>query len=63
MKITIAPSEDQSCQKFPYYSVAIEFPHDDMMTAERMAAMFYQALLGCGYGPEEAKKAMNEFIP
>jgi hypothetical protein len=63
MKITISPSEDQSAEQFPYYSISVEYPPDDMFTADRAVEMFYQALLAMGIHPEIAQKAMNDFQP
>jgi hypothetical protein len=63
MKITISPSEDQSDQTHPYYSISVEHPPDDSFTADRACEMFYQALLAFGMHPEHAQKAMNDFKP
>jgi hypothetical protein len=63
MKITISPSEDQSAEQFPHYSVTVEHPPDDCFTADRAYQMFYQALLAIGIHPENAQKAMNDFQP
>jgi Holliday junction resolvasome RuvABC DNA-binding subunit len=63
MKITISPSEDQSAEKFPYYSISVEYPPDDCFTAPVAAAMFFQALLSLGFDRETAQKALNDFQP
>jgi hypothetical protein len=63
MKITISPTEDQSAEKFPYYAISAEFPHDDRFTLEQATNMFFQCLLAFGFGRVEAQKALNEYIP
>jgi hypothetical protein len=63
MKITISPSEDQSAEKFPYYSVTIESNvADDNCTIEQIVEMMFMALVGWGYDKDIAAKAFHEFI-
>jgi hypothetical protein len=63
MKITISPTEDQGAEKFPYYAISAEFPHDDHFTLEQAVSMFYQCLLAYGFGSAEAQKTLNEYTP
>jgi len=63
MKITISPSEDQSTEKYPYFSVSVEHPSDDSCTAEVLVAMFFQCLLATGISAEIAQKTLNEYTP
>jgi len=60
MKITISPSQDQSIEKFPYFSVTIEHPEDEI-TTERLVKMFYSAMVGWGFDKELASKALQNF--
>lgn len=61
MKITISPSEDQSCQQHPYHSVTIEQHSDDSFTAGQAVDMFYQAMIGFGFDKNQTVNAIQEF--
>jgi len=61
MKLTISPSEDQSTEKHPYFSVTVECQYDDTTTASQLVEMFYQAMCGMGYEPNTALKTIQDF--
>lgn len=61
MKITIAPSEDQATQSFPYYSVTVESHDDDSFTTEQAVSMFHLCMLSFGFDKDQAAKAMQDF--
>ncbi len=61
MKITIAPSKDQSKESIRFYSVTIEYEDDDSITHKNLVEMFFQAAIGAGFNRETIHKEMNEF--
>lgn len=61
MKITISPSEDQSIEKHPYYTVAVEHPRDDEFTLDQALEMFHQLLTAFGHDSNNVAKAIQEF--
>jgi hypothetical protein len=63
MKITIAPSEDQSVEKHPYLAVSIEHPADDNITIEHAVDMAFVAMAAWGFDKDTITKAFHEFIP
>jgi hypothetical protein len=60
MKITIAPSEDQTGMQFPSHSISVESPNDDIKIPEAVN-MFVDALKGWGYDMELIQKELSEF--
>ena len=63
MKITISPTDDQTDERHPYYTVSIEFPNDEGVNADSLVSMFHQAAVAWGFGSDAIYKAMNEFEP
>jgi hypothetical protein len=61
MKITISPSEDQTAQVHPYYSVTTENHSDDSFTAETAVKMFVAAMTAFGFDREITQKAMHDY--
>lgn len=60
MKITIAPSKDQSYENYPRNAVTIEAPIDDVELPDALE-IIYSALVAWGYDPEGVHNAMNNF--
>ena len=63
MKITISPTEDQSIEKFPYFTVSVEHPQDDGISIEHAVDMSFLALKAWGFDAENIAKAFHDFIP
>lgn len=61
MKITLSPSEDQSAESVPYYTVSIETESDDVPVG-RLVEMLYQVVTAWGYNRDMTQKAFNDFI-
>jgi len=62
MKITIAPTQDQTKERHPQHSVTIETPHDEANLEEALE-IIHSALVAWGFGAESITQAMNEFEP
>jgi hypothetical protein len=60
MKITIAPTHDQTLESHPQHAVTIETPHDDTSLDEALE-IIHAALVAWGFGTEAITQKMNEF--
>jgi hypothetical protein len=59
MRITIAPSEDQTHEQHKLFAVTVEHPNDDATMAVVLEIMV-KALQGYGFTTEEILKGMEE---
>lgn len=60
MKITIAPSQDQTKEEVPLYAITVEDPNDEL-PIKQVVDIVFQALQGWGYSSDGVHKAFNDF--
>lgn len=61
MKITIAPSQNQSEESIKMFDVTVEYKDDESVTTQILVKMFFDAAVGAGYSKQSIHKEMNEF--
>ena len=52
MKVTIAPSKDQTMEKHPFSTVEISSPDDEMTLPQVVEHLLAPALIAWGFTPE-----------
>lgn len=60
MRITIAPSEDQTHEQHKLFAVTVEHPNDDATVAV-VLQMVERALVGYGFTIQEILKGMKNY--
>jgi len=63
MKLTLSPSSDQSSERYPYPSVAVEIPRDDANLDQIFDSLIIPALVAFGFNPKVIDDWMDSRPP